>query len=156
MSESPAREFRLVRQPARARAPTWLGGTRSWRDSNTRAVGTSCIPPKFHAEPSAAPDCLQRCIFTRRWESIPVSGYLGVIDRYSVGPPRPERSVGRHVYSFESPNSCPEPYKPVSGKAGPVRSEDVCPTVLCWNRCCQSPTGYGPAPPGCTVGRGQR
>jgi hypothetical protein len=58
--------------------------------------------------------------------------YPDVIDRFSLGPPRPERSVGRHVHAFESPNSCPEPGKPVSGKAGPVRSEDVCPTVFCW------------------------
>src|ERR671918_1620149 len=90
----------------------------------------------------------QRCIFTRRWESIRVTRDSDVIDRYSVGPPRPERSVGRHVHSFESPNSCPEPCKPVSGKAGPVRSDDVCHDVLCRDRCRESPTRYCPAPHG--------
>ena len=39
--------------------------------------------------------------------------------------------MGRHVHSFESPNRCPVPCEPVSGKAGPVRSEDGCHAV-CW------------------------
>jgi transposase-like protein len=88
---------------------------------------------------------LQRCILTRRSERIRVTCDADVIDRYRVGPPRPERSMGRHVHSFESPNSCPEPWEPVSGKAGPVRSADVYHDVCCRDRCRESPTGYGSA-----------
>jgi hypothetical protein len=47
--------------------------------------------------------------------------------------------------TFESPNRCPEPCKPVSGKAGPVRSEEVCHDVCGRDRWRESPTGYGPA-----------
>jgi hypothetical protein len=57
------------------------------------------------AEQPLASDAQQPCIFTRRWESIPVTRYPDVIDRFSLGPPRPERSLGRHVHSFESPTA---------------------------------------------------
>jgi hypothetical protein len=76
---------------------------------------------------------LQPCILMKRWERIPISQYLGVIDRYRLGPPRPERRVGRHVHSVASPNRCPVPCEPGSGKAGPVRSAEGCPAVSCWD-----------------------
>src|SRR5919112_1041173 len=41
-----------------------------------------------------------------------------VIDRFSLGPRRPQRSVGRHVHSFESPNRCPEPCSPYLARPG--------------------------------------
>ena len=37
---------------------------------------------------------------------------LDVIDRFSLGPPRPERSVGRHVLDSSSPYSCLVPLSP--------------------------------------------
>src|SRR5262245_40630778 len=44
--------------------------------------------------------------------------YPDVIGRFSLGPRRPQRSVGRHVHSFESPNSCPEPCSPYLARPG--------------------------------------
>jgi hypothetical protein len=35
--------------------------------------------------------------------------YPDVIDRFSLGPPRPERSVGRHIHAVARPTSGPEP-----------------------------------------------
>ncbi len=37
---------------------------------------------------------------------------LDVTDRYSLGPSRPERSVGRHVLDSQSPDSCEVPLSP--------------------------------------------
>jgi hypothetical protein len=35
-----------------------------------------------------------------------------------LGPPRPERSLGRHVHSFASPNRGPEPGSPYLARLG--------------------------------------
>ena len=43
---------------------------------------------------------------------IPVMQSLDVIDRFSLGPPRPERSEGRHVLDSQSPYSCVVPLSP--------------------------------------------
>jgi hypothetical protein len=43
---------------------------------------------------------------------------LDVIDRFSLGLARPERSVGRHVLDSQSPYSCVVPLRPyVQGRA---------------------------------------
>src|ERR671937_1792386 len=44
--------------------------------------------------------------------------YPGVIDRYSLGSPRPERSWGRHVLDSQSPNRCPAPCRPSLARPG--------------------------------------
>jgi len=42
-----------------------------------------------------------------------------VIGRFRLGPLRPERSLGRHVHAFESPNRGPEPCSPYLARPGP-------------------------------------
>jgi hypothetical protein len=49
---------------------------------------------------------------------IPVMQSLDVIDRFSLGTPRPERSMGRHVLDSSSPYSCLVPVSPyLQGRA---------------------------------------
>ena len=44
--------------------------------------------------------------------SLPITQSRDVIDRFSLGPPRPERSVGRHVLDSQSPYRCLVPWSP--------------------------------------------
>ena len=58
------------------------------------------------------------CIFKGRCGRVTVTLNLDVIDRLSLGPLRPERSVGRHVLDSPSPHSCLVPWSPyLQGRA---------------------------------------
>ena len=64
------------------------------------------------------PEVHQPCIFKGWCGSVPIKQSRDVIDRLSLGPPRPERSVGRHVLDSQSPYSCLVPLSPyVQGRA---------------------------------------
>jgi hypothetical protein len=99
----------------------------------------------------------QPCIFTRGdGGDISVTRDRDVIDRPASGPSRPQRSLGRRVHSFESPNRCPEPCSPYlarPGQSGVVMSAtprfggiDVAKAQL----------DIALRPTGRTLGRGQR
>ena len=49
-----------------------------------------------------------------------------MIDRFSLDPLRPERSMGRHVLDSQSPNSCLVPTSPYPARKGHSGSADVC------------------------------
>jgi len=82
------------------------------RVASTRTV-TAGAPLRALAER------MRPCIFKERCGKIPVTQSLDVTDRLSLGPPRPERSVGRHVLDSSSPYSCLVPLSPyLQGRAG--------------------------------------